>query len=323
MTSSAASPPDMSPDHPVWRSGSFVPWNQATVHVGSVGHASVSASFEGIHAYRGGDGGLTVFRLRDHLQRMLNSISWSDLVSPWSLEELVEATVELCRRNDRHDDTYIRPWCFAAGVHREQMVQAGTEVEIVIDVWPFRSKLGTDTTAKAAVSSWTRFGANAMPPQLKAFSNYHNGRLGTNEARARGADWPIFVNQEGHLTESSGANLAIVRDGVLVTPWLASGVLDGITRATVLQLCRESGIPAEARAIGRAELLQAEEVLFIGTAAEVLPITEVDGRTVGQGAAGPVTTRIADLYHDTVRGKARTADGTEQTHAEWRLPVWD
>lgn len=307
--------PGMADDHTMWRDGAFLPWDEATVHVSSVGHASVSASFEGIHAYATADGNLAVFRLADHLQRLLTSVRLAATEAAFTMDELVEASLELCRRNRRRSDTYVRPWCFAKGIHREQMVPAGSPVEICIDVWPFTTKLGTPLTATAVVSSWTRFSPASMPPQLKAFSNYHNGRLGNIEARARGADWPIFLTPVGHVTESSGANVAVVVDGVLTMPSLGSGVLDGFTRQTALQLCASLGIPTELRDISRSELYTASEVLFLGTAAEVLPIVAVDGLTVGRGTAGDVTATLAARYLRLVRGEL-------DEHREWLFPVW-
>jgi branched-chain amino acid aminotransferase len=277
----------------------------------------VSAAFEGIHAYWDPDREqLNVFRLREHLDRMLDSVRLGHLVTTFDAASLATATGELLRANGYRSDTYVRPYCFPQGDLREQMVPAGTATEVVIDSWPMRSRLGTDASCTVAVSSWTRFGTNVMPPRIKAFSNYHPGRLGNIEARARGADWPLFLNQTGMLTESSGANVGLVKDGVLSTPAVSDGVLPGITRATVLGLARdELGLTTQERSIERTELYTADEVFLLGTSAEILAVTAVDGLTVGDGKAGPVTRGIEEVYQDVVRGR-------RDRYAHWLTPVW-
>ncbi|GGP76184.1 aminotransferase class IV [Saccharothrix coeruleofusca] len=304
------------PDRVIWRNGEFIPWNEAVVHVNAVGHASVSAAFEGVHSYWSPQRGqLLGFRFRDHMQRMLDSLRLSWLAPPFDADELVAAAVELLRRvSEPGRDVYVRPWGFAAGLHREQMVPAGTPAEIVIDSWDFESKLGRGRTCTLAVSSWPRFNTNASPATMKVFANYHNGRLGTIDARRRGADWPIFTNGNGEVTESSGACIAVIKDGVVATPDLSSGVLDSITRRTVLQLAEEAGIPTQTRRIDRTELYLADEIFLVGTAAEILPAVEVDGFPIGTGQAGPVTRQLEAAYHDVVRGVV-------DSHEEWLVPV--
>ncbi|MET9115269.1 aminotransferase class IV [Streptomyces longwoodensis] len=302
----------------IWRDGVFMPWEEATVHISSVGHASVSAAFEGVHAYWSSTRQtLHGFRLREHMQRLLDSLRMSWLESEFDADALVGATVELLASwQATGKDLHIRPWGFAAGTHRQQMVPRGTPAEIAIETWEFESKLGQGRTCTLAVSSWPRFNPGASPASMKVFSNYHNGRLGTIDARARGADWPVFLNASGHVTESSGACVALVRRGRLITPPLSDGVLDSITRRTVVQLAREElGIDVETRPVERTELYLAEEVFLMGTSAEVLPAVEVDGFPVGDGrTAGEVTRAIESRYHDTVR--AVTGD-----HDAWLTPV--
>jgi branched-chain amino acid aminotransferase len=291
--------------HPewIWRSGTFVPWEQATVHVNAVGHASVAAVFEGVKAYRAADGErLLVFRLDDHLRRLADSARLCRLSLPHTPEELHRAVVELLARNGYREDTYLRPWAFPGGVIREQMVPAGAACEMIVDSWPFRSSLETARGCRAAVSSWLRQADSSAPPRAKAFSNYHNGRLALMEARENGHDWPVMLNERHKVSEGAGACIALVRDGVVVTPSLTSGVLPGITRDTALVLLRELGVPVEEREVDRTELYLADEIFFMGTAWEVLPVTAIDGLTVGGGVPGPVTEALTEAYVRLVRG---------------------
>lgn len=300
----------------LWRSGRIIRSEEATVHVRSVGHASVSAVFEGVGAYWNADHEqLYVFRLRDHMERLAQSARLAYLTVGHTPAELEEATLEMLRRNQVRHDTHIRLWSFAAGNPIEQMVPRGAPCETVIDSWPSRSGLVHGRTATAAFTSWTRIGPNSMPPFVKAFSNYHNGRLGNIDAREKGADWPIFINAEGHVTESSGACVGMFRDGVFHTPSLDSGILHSVTRATLLELLREMDIPVQERRISRSEMSAADEVIFIGTSAEVLPIVRLDGCEVGGGGIGPLTARLRAEYLAVLRGE-------RPHHADWLSPVW-
>ncbi|GAA3440216.1 aminotransferase class IV [Kutzneria kofuensis] len=302
-------------DH-LWRSGRIVPSAEATVHVRSVGHASVSAVFEGVNAYRDDSGGLNVFRLEEHLTRLADSVRLSHLTMSYTVDELCAATVELLRRNEVRDDVHIRPWAFVEGNPIEQMVPAGAGCEVVIDCWPFRSRLAEPVSRIAAVTSWRRVASESMPPRIKAFANYHNGRLGNIDAQSRGADWPIFLDDRGRVTESSGATIGLVRDGVFHTPGLDCGILEGVTRDTVLRLLRdELDVPVREHDLTRADLHLADEVMFIGTSAEVLPITVLDGTRAADGVIGPVTTALREEYAAVLRGR-------RPRYKHWLTPVW-
>ena len=259
-------------DHPpwIWRSGRMLRWEDAQIHVNAVGHASTAAVFEGIKAYRAADGDrLLAFRLDDHLRRLQDSARICRLELPSDLRELRDAVVELLRVNGYRDDAYVRPWAFPEGIIREQMVPAGTRCEVVIDSWPFSSALGDGRGCDVAVSSWQRIGDASMPPRVKAFANYHNGRLAVIEARENGHDWPILLNDRHQVSEGPGACIGLVRDGTVVTPSLTSGVLESVTRATALTLLGELGVPAIEREVDRTELYLADELFFMGTAWEI------------------------------------------------------
>jgi len=303
--------------HPewIWRNGELLPWAQATVHVNAVGHASVAAVFEGIKAYLAEDGDrLLAFRLDEHLKRLYSSARICRLHLPFVLDEMRAAALDLLQANGYRQDTYLRPWAFPAGVIHEQMVPADVRCDMVVDSWPFTSHLFTPRACRAAVSSWLRVGDACMPPRVKAFSNYHNGRLAVLEARNNGHDWPILLNERHKISEGPGACIALVRDGVLATPSLTSGVLESITRDTALTLLREAGVPVEEREVDRSELYLADEIFYLGTAWEILPVAEVDGLVVGDGTIGSVAARLERDYADVVRG-------VSGRHPEWLIEV--
>jgi branched-chain amino acid aminotransferase len=302
--------------HPslIWRNGELVSWEQATVHVNAVGHASVAAVFEGIKAYRAGENRLLVFRLAEHLARLVSSARICRLTLPYGPDDIASAVLALLRANAYDGDTYIRPWAFPQGIIREQMVPAGVICEMVIDTWPFSSQLRVERGCRAMVSSWIRTGEASMPPRVKAFSNYHNGRLAVIEARTNGHDWPVLLNGQGKVSEGPGACIALVRDSNVITPSLTSDVLESITRATALELLREAGIPTEERQVDRSELYLADELFYLGTGWEILPITEIDGLPVGDGKMGPIAARLEHDYADVVRGGSGR-------HAEWLTEV--
>jgi branched-chain amino acid aminotransferase len=307
----------LGPDRPewIWRNGGLVPWHEALVHVNAVGQASVAAVFEGIKAYRSHDGeALLLFRLDEHMRRLHDSARICRLDLPYSWEELTAAAVELVRANGFRDDVYLRPWAFPAGFIQEQLVPADIRCEVVIDSWPFQTGFGQLRGCRAGVSSWLRTPDAAAPPRVKAFSNYHNGRLAMIEARENGHDWPILLNDRHKVSEGPGACIALVRGGVVATPSLTSSVLESITRDTVLALLAEMGVPAVEREVDRSELYLADEVFFMGTGWEILPVVAVDGLAVGTGRRGPVTERIELQYARVVRGQS-------PEHASWLTKV--
>jgi len=307
--SSLASADDWEPTW-IWMDGELLPWGSATVHVNAVGHASVAAVFEGLKAYLADDGrSLLVFRLQDHIRRLFDSARLTRLEIPFEPDEIEGAVLDLLGATNLDCDMYVRPWAFASGLIREQMVPAGARCTVAVDCWPFTPRLDQVGGVDAAVSSWQRISEASMPPRAKAFSNYHNGRLAVMEARANGHDWPILLNDRHKVAEGAGACLALVRNGVLVTPSLSSGVLDSLTRDTALVLAHSMDIPVEVREVDRSELYLAEEIFFLGTAWEILPVTTIDALRVGSGVRGPVATRLAGAYEDMVRGRS--------DHSEW------
>lgn len=298
----------------LWRNGALVPWEDAKVHVTAVGHASVASVFEGLKAYWSSrDEQLFCFRLTEHMERLIASARLARIQCPWTIDQLAEGVLQLLRANETRQDTYVRPWLFAAGLIREQMVPAGADTELVIDTWPFLSH-AANHSCRACIASWIRISERLMSPRIKTFSNYTNGRLGMIEARMNGYDCPIFLNEAGLITESAGACIAIVRKGAVYTPPLSAGILDSITRRTLLTIVEEMGAPVREADLARTDLYLADEAFFMGTGWEVLPIREIDGMTYA-GAPGPMTRRIAREYLQLVRGEAAL-------HSEWLTPVW-
>jgi branched-chain amino acid aminotransferase len=216
----------------IWRNGEIIPWEDAMIHVNSVGHASVAGIFEGIKAYwNESDKQLYIFRLHEHMIRFLNSIKMVRYGFEYKLKDLNKAILDLLRANEYRTDVYIRPYIFQKGIVRELLqAQPGKPTELVIDSWPFDSYSDMDQALHVCVSSWTRISDNVLPPRLKCFSNYHNGRLAAMEATVSGYDWAILLDGRGKVTEGPGACLALVRNGQVILPTVTNGILEHYTR---------------------------------------------------------------------------------------------
>jgi branched-chain amino acid aminotransferase len=299
----------------LWWNGQIVPWGDAQVHVTILGWSTIGAVFEGIKAHWNSERQeLYALQFAEHSDRFLDSMRLQRLAPRWTAQELVEASLELLRVNAVRHDAYVRPIAyFGDTTWFSSCMDAPTEVFI----WttPFESVLGTGRTFKACVSSWTRLGDNVMSPRIKCLSNYQNSRMALIEARRHGYDFPILLNDQQKVTEGPASCLFIVRDGVAITPSTTSGILESITRRTLLQMCREDlDIPTEEREVDRTELYVADEIFFCGTGAEVRPVIEVDGYQVGDGSIGPITRRLETAYHNMVRG--------ESHHDRWRTPLY-
>jgi branched-chain amino acid aminotransferase len=302
----------------IWRNGEIIPWEDATIHVGAVGHASVSGIFEGIKAYwNEEDHELYVLRLREHLVRFLHSIKMVRYGFEYGLEDLEKAVLDLLRANEYRSDTYIRPYVFQRGMVRELLqAETGKPTELVIDSWPFRSYKDIDQAMHVCVSSWNRISDNVLPPRLKCFSNYHNGRLAAMEATVHGYDWCVMLDDRGKVTEGPGACVALVREGQVILPTITSGILESITRDTVIRLLKDVlDIPYVEREVDRTELYIAEELFFLGTGWEIMPAVSVDRLEVGDGNTGPITKAIAEIYKKIAKGK-------DSRFPEWRTSVW-
>jgi len=304
--------------HPtyLWWNGECRPWHDATVHVTELGWSTVNAVFEGIRGYwddRTEE--LYVFRLPEHLKRFAESMKLVRYRPDYTAEQLTDAIIDLLRANDTREDTYIRPLAYTADTSNRRFSQVATDAAVLINTQPMASHLLTGVTNTAKVSSWRRISEDVMPPRIKNISNYRNSQLAAWEARLDGYDTAILLNDQGKVTEGPGACLVLVRDGRLITPDIASGILESITRDALLVLGRELlGLEVVERPVDRTELYLAEELFTCGTAAEITPIVGVDKYEIGRGQPGPITAALEQALHDVLRGR-------EERFSHWRTPV--
>ena len=299
----------------VWLDGRLIPWEQATVHATILGWSTMGAVFEGIKAYWNDDQRrLYGWQFREHYERFDESMRMQRMEVSFTPDDLVQASGELLRANDPQEDVYVRPLAYHADANWFGTL-SDSRTSVLIWTRPFDSVLGTDAVVSAGVSSWTRVSDNSLSPRIKCISNYQNSRLALIEANRHGYDQPILLNAGGKVTEGPASCLFIVRDGVAITPSITSGILESITRTSLLRICRETlDIPVAEREVDRTELYIADEVFYCGTGAEITPVGSVDGFQIGDGAIGPITARIERIFHDIVRGRT-------DAYAEWRTPV--
>src|SRR5688500_10879618 len=289
--------------HRIWRDGQFVNWEDATIHVMSHVVHYGSSVFEGIRCYATPNGP-AVFRLRDHMRRLLDSCRIYRMPVEHSLDDLVQATVDTIVANEL-PACYLRPVVVRTG---EQMGVLGTSapVETFIIAWTWGAYLGHDALANGVdvcVSSWRRSAPDTIPTLAKAGGNYLNSQLSKMEARQNGYVEGIMLDSFGYVSEGSGENLFVIRDDVIYTSPLASGILSGITRDSVATIARDLGLQVKEQVLPREMLYIADELFFTGTAAEITPIRSVDRITVGEGKPGPVTRAIQAQYMGIAQGE--------------------
>jgi len=299
----------------IWRNGEFIAWDDAKLHVLSHVVSYGSSVFEGIRCYET-PGGPAVFRLREHVRRMVDSAKIYRMDTfAFSQEELANAILELVSINQLRS-CYIRP--IALRGYGEMGVN-GTKnpVDVYLACWEWGKYLGDDAMAEGVdvcVSSWSRIAPNTLPALSKAGANYMNSQLIKMEAMANGYSEGIALDKSGYVSEGSGENIFVVRDGNLITPPLGTSVLPGITRDTVLTLAREMGIPIVEQIMPRELLYIADEVFFSGTAAEITPIRSIDRITVGSGRRGPIAEKLQKEFFAIVNGEKADRHG-------WLSPV--
>ncbi|MFC4296981.1 MAG: branched-chain amino acid transaminase [Castellaniella sp.] len=289
-------------DGVIWYDGKLVPWRDATTHVLTHSlHYGLSV-FEGVRAYRT-DHGTAIFRLEDHTKRLFNSAHIYQIKIPFSREAISEAQIEVVRRNEL-ESCYIRPLVFY-GSEKMGVSPKGAAVHVAIAAWPWGAYLGEEALKqgiRVKISSFARQHVNVTMPRAKIASTYANSILANAEALDHGYDEAILLDTQGFVAEGSGENLFIVRDGVVYEPDIACA-LTGITRASIHQIAADLGLRVESRRLTRDDLYIADEAFFTGTAAEVTPIREIDGRQIGAGERGPITTQIQKAFFDAVSGK--------------------
>jgi branched-chain amino acid aminotransferase len=314
LTASGTRPPDA--NLVCYFEGEFVPLAEAKLPVMTHGFLYGTAVFEGVRAYWNEDQGqLYGLKLLEHYKRMWNSAKVMFMKPPMPAEQLVELTVELLRRNGFRQDTYVRPTLYksteAIGVRLHNL-----EERLLIFAVPFGEYIAIDRGISAQVVSWRRNSDQSLPARSKIVGAYANSAFSKTEAVLNGYDEAIVLTMDGHVSEGSAENLFIVRDGKLITPAATDDILEGITRAGLIQLAREElGIETIVRTVDRTELYVAEEVFLCGTGAQLSPVVEIDHRSVGTGEVGPITRKLATLYFDVVRGKL-------PAYSDWVTPVY-
>ena len=290
-------------DGVIWFDGEMVPWRDARVHVLTHTLHYGMGVFEGVRAYQA-EQGTAIFRLDEHTDRLFRSAHIMGMDMPFGRETLNEAQRAAVRENGLQS-AYIRPMCFY-GSEGMGLRADNLRVHCMVAAWDWGAYLGEDNMRRGIrirVSSFTRHHVNITMCRAKANGNYMNSMLALKEALDTGYDEALLLDAEGYVMEGSGENIFIVRDGVIYTPDLTSA-LDGITRKTVIALADEAGYPVIEKRITRDEVYIADEAFFTGTAAEVTPIREVDGRAIGAGSRGPITEQLQTRYFDVVHGRA-------------------
>lgn len=301
-------------DGVIWFDGELVPWREAQVHVLTHTLHYGLGVFEGVRAYNTADRGPCIFRLHEHTERLFNSAHILRMDMPFDPETISEAQRTVVRENGL-EEGYLRPMCFF-GSEGMGLRADNLKTHVIVAAWEWPSYMdpeAQDKGIKVRTSSYTRHHVNITMCKAKANGNYINSMLALQEALDSGCDEALLLDNEGYVAEGSGENIFVLRNGVIYTPELTS-CLAGITRDTIFALAGDLGYEIKERRITRDEVYVADEAFFTGTAAEVLPIRELDGRTIGNGRRGPVTEQLQTLYFDQVRGR-------REEYPEWSVPV--
>jgi branched-chain amino acid aminotransferase len=306
----------ITPTSKIWMDGEFVDWDDATIHILNPTLHYGWGVFEGVRAYAT-ERGPAVFRLTDHIRRLYQSAHIYLMEPVWTPEQIVQATKDLVRINEV-PECYIRPLLYL-GYGEMGLNPLPSKTVAAIACWPWGAYLGAEAIEKGCrvhVSSWQRIGHNTIPPAGKATGQYINSSLAKVAALKAGYDEAILLTPDGKVSEGSGENIFAVYDKTLVTPPLVDGQLAGITRDSVMTLAREEGVEVREATLSRTDLYLADELFFTGTAAELVPIVEVDDRKVGSGKPGDLSRRLIDLYTQVTTGRL-------DRHREWNDYVTD
>ena len=300
----------------IWMDGELVDWRDAKIHVLSHAVHYGSGVFEGIRAYET-KRGAAVWHLDEHLKRLFRSAKLYHMDIPYSMDAIGDAIKELIRANGLNA-CYIRP-VVLRGLGELGVNPLTSPINVFIAVWPWGAYLGEDALengVRIKISSWRRNSQNALPSSAKATGQYINGVLAKMESLKAGYDEAVMLNEQGHITDGSGENVFIVRDGTLTTPPISAGCLDGITRGSVMAIARDLGYEVDEVDLVRTDLYNADECFFTGTAAEITPIREVDDRIVGEGHRGPVTKELQGAFFAATKGET-------EKYADWLTYVND
>jgi branched-chain amino acid aminotransferase len=286
----------------IWMNGGLVAWDQATLHVTAHALQYGTGVFEGMRSYDTAEGP-AIFRLEPHLRRFIESARFYELDIPYTVEQLSDASLEVIR-NNRLENAYLRPLAFFDS-HTFSVWPKDCPVSVAIIAVPGRAYIqgGPEAGVRVTVSTVRRIDPSTLPPFVKACGHYTNSVRAVQEAIRRGYDEALLLNTKGDVAEGSGENLFVVKNGTIVTNDVDASILMGITRDSVLTIARDLGIPTIVRPISLTDVHTADELFFSGTAVEVTPIKEVDGRVYGNGTPGPITQRIQKTFFDAVHGR--------------------
>jgi len=296
-------------DGVIWLDGEMVPWRDAKTHVLTHTLHYGMGVFEGVRAYKA-EQGTAIFRLEEHTDRLFRSAKILNMPMPYNKDEINAATCAAVKENNL-ESAYIRPMCFY-GSEGMGLRADNLKTHVMVAAWEWGSYLGDDNMKngiKVRTSSFTRHHVNITMCKAKANGNYMNSMMALQEAMACGCDEALLLDVDGFVAEGSGENFFLVRNGIIYTPELTSA-LEGITRETVMQIAAECGYEVREKRITRDEVYVADEAFFTGTAAEVTPIRELDGRAIGNGGRGPITEKLQSLYFDYVHGR-------KDEHQDW------
>ncbi|MDQ1438929.1 MAG: branched-chain amino acid aminotransferase [Acidimicrobiaceae bacterium] len=291
----------ITPTERIWMDGELVPWGEANVHILTHALHYGYGVFEGIRAYATAQGP-AVFRLSDHIERLFNSAKMLLIDVPFSFDQIVEATKETVRVN-KIDSCYIRPIIYT-GYGEMGLNPMPCPINVSIAVWPWGTYLGDEGIehgVRLKVSSWQRHDPNAIPPAVKATGMYINSSLAKIEALKAGYDEAVLLSPQGYISECTGENIFVVKDGRIITPPVSAGALEGITQKSIFAIARDLGVEVQTGNILRSDLYVCEEAFLSGTAAEVVPIRSVDDREIGE--PGPITRKIQETFFATVKGE--------------------
>ena len=300
----SAVPPSMADrDGKIWMDGKLVEWRDAKIHVLTHTLHYGCGAFEGVRAYKTADG-TAIFRLKEHTERLFNSAKILRMKIPFTIDEVMAAQTQVVREN-KLESCYLRPLTWV-GSQKLGVSMKGNTIHLMVAAWPWGAYLGEDgmkNGIRVKISSYTRHHVNITMTQAKAVSNYTNSILANQEATDDGYDEAMLLDASGFVSEGAGENVFVVKDGVVYTPDLSAGALNGITRNTVLHICKDLGLELVQKRITRDEVYIADEAFFTGTAAEVTPIRELDRIALGNGSRGPITEKIQSAFFDIVNGR--------------------
>jgi len=301
-------------DGKIWMDGQLVDWRDAKIHVLTHTLHYGCGAFEGVRAYNTVDG-TAIFRLREHTERLFNSAKILRMKIPFTMEQVMQAQIDVVRAN-KLESCYLRPLAWI-GDEKLGVSPKGNKIHLMVAAWAWGAYLGEEGLKRGIrvkTSSYTRHHVNITMTQAKAVSNYSNSILANMEATEDGYDEALLLDSAGFVSEGAGENIFIIKGGVVYTPDLSAGALNGITRNTILAICNDLGLKLVEKRITRDEVYISDEAFFTGTAAEVTPIRELDRIEIGKGSRGPITEKIQNAFFDIVNGR-------NPKYAEWLSKV--